>query len=287
MSHQDEVAVGLGLVTGLAIEQKCALITRRFDNRMMYYCKFSRGNQFIDFTLSEEFLADLPGTPSYQKETKEAFWAFGRRLGNVSPNDFYSRSGTPFTVEMYWPFNQHPSRDVIWLKVNLKDIRYPDLIAKTAVVLGLPLNEFDLRHAPFKRLAVIVNGVRTALDNSKLEFYSSDGHPNLLQEIPIWDLPSAARFSDQAIQQFLVGKVYWLGFIRGRKDTQVWIADPWDAAYLGVSVNDLIRAAETQQARRLIRLSSDGEFASAEDPLIASVASTESNRRRNPIGFAQ
>jgi len=253
---------------------------------MVLYFKLSRAEHFIDFTLSEEFLADLPGTQAHQQETKEGIRVFAKRLSNPFPNDFYSRLGTPFSLDIHWPFNHHPSRDVIWLKANVTDIRFPDLIAKTAPVLGAPLNEFDLKHLPFKRLALIVNSIRSALDNSKLEFYSTGGHPNLLQEVPIWDLPSVTRFSDQAIQQFVAGKVYWLGFTRGRKATQVWIADPWDAAYLGVSVNDLIRAAETQQARRLIRLSADGEFASAEDALIASATSAQSVLRQNPIGFS-
>ena len=99
------------------------------------------------------------------------------------------------------------------------------------------------------------------------------------------DLPNATRSTDLAVQQFQAAKCYWLGFRRGRKNTSVWIADPWDAAYLGVSIQDLVRAAETQQARRLIRISDDGEFAYAEDALIASVA-PEPTQHQNPIGFA-
>ncbi len=287
MPFQNEVAVGLEMITRFAIEQRCALTVRRFDDRMAYYCKFSSGENSLDFTLSEEFLADLPGTPAHQRETREAFWAFAMRLGNVSPNDFYCKSGTPVSLEIYWPFNQHPSRDVIWLKVNVKDLRFPDLIAKTAVVIGSPLNEFELKHTPFRRLAIIVNSLRMALDNSKLEFYSSDGHPNLLQEVQIWDLPNPVRSTDSTIQQFLAAKVYWLGFRKGRKSTPVWIADPWDAAYLGVSVQELVRAAEAQQARYFIKISENGEFASAEDPLIASIATAESRQYRNPIGFTR
>src|SRR5262249_1249728 len=109
-------------------------------------------------------------------------------------------------------------------------------------------------------------------------------HPNLLQEIPIFNMPVFPRFADQAVGQFLAGKVYWLAFQRANKAGAVWIADPWDAEYLGVSTNELIRASQILQARGLIQISPDGDFASSTDMMIASI-NAPPTRPTRPIGF--
>ncbi len=287
MSHHDEVETGIALLEGLAKRNGCTLFYQRLDKRWIYYFKLGRGDRSVDFTLSEEFLADLPGTQQHQQHTTEAFGMFAKRLHSPLPNGFYSRSGTPFKVEFQWPLKKHPSRDVVWLHASVEDIRFPDLVAKTAPVIFGPLEEFEFKHRPFKRLEVIVNSLRISLDSSRLEFYSPGQHPSILQEITISDLPSVARVGETAIQQFLVAKVYWLAFKTGGKNALVWIADPWDAFYLGVSVNELMRASEILQARRLIRLSEyDGELALAEDALIALPVSNEPAQSNRPIGFA-
>lgn len=246
-----------------------------------------RDNNGIEFTLSEEYLADLPGTKEYQRDSRTSFLQFAHRLSNPFPNDFYTRTGTPFSVEFRWPFNSHPSRDVSWLPANVSDMRSPDLIAKLAIAITGPCQEFELRGKPFKRLEVMVNRIRAALDNSEFDFYKTAQHPTVLQEIVISEIPSASRSAEQAVEQFLVAKVYWLAFRRARKAASVWIADPWDAAYLGVGLNELVRAAEVVQARHLIRLSAEGDFASAEDALIAGAQSREQAPQRRPIGFSK
>jgi hypothetical protein len=51
-----------------------------------------------------------------------------------------------------------------------------------------------------------------------------------------------------------------------------------------VSVPELIRAAETLQARGLIKISPDGDFASATDMMIVNFK-TSPARQTRPIGF--
>ena len=131
-----------------------------------------------------------------------------------------------------------------------------------------------------------MNAIRSALDRSKIEFYDSARHPSLLQEIVISELQPSPRCNDEAIQQFLAGKIYWLGYRRGDKTTPVWISDPWDASYLGVSTNELRRAAQVLEARGLIKLLLEEEFAIPNDPLIAVSPSVQAASVRNPIGFA-
>jgi hypothetical protein len=284
MFHSEEVAAGLNLLGGYAREQNCQMAQRSLGNRSSYSIEIRKDNHSVSFTLSEEYLADLPAMREWHQDVRTAFWQISRRLRNPFPNDFYASSGTPFNAEFQWPLKMHPSRDVFWLHGTLVDFRFPNLIAKVAPAFSGPLLEFELKHKPFKRLEILVNCIRSAFDNSSIEFYDKNAHPNVLQEIPIFEMPVFSRFSDQAVAQFLTGKVYWLAFQRANNAGAVWIADPWDAEYLGVSVHELIRAAQILQARGLIKISPDGDFASATDMMIASVH-TAPPRQMRPIGF--
>jgi hypothetical protein len=284
MFHFEQVAAGLSILSGYAREQNCQLTHRSLGDKSSCYIEIRKGNHRVDFTLSEEYLADLPAMKEWHVDVRKAFWQFSKRLSNPFPDDFYASSGTPFNAEFRWPLKMHPSRDVFWLHGTVVDLRFPKLVGKIAPAFSGPLLEFELKHKPFKLLEVLVNSIRTAFDNSSIEFYEKNGHPNLLQEIPIFDMPVFSRFSDPAIGQFLAGKVNWLAFQRANKAGAVWIADPWDAEYLGVSVHELIRAAEILQARGLIEISRDGDFASATDLMIASVH-TSPTRQTRPIGF--
>src|SRR6266853_1508791 len=120
MFHFEQVAAGLNLLGGYAREQNCHLTHRSLGNKSSYYIEITKDNRSVDFTLSEEYLADF---------------------------------------------------------------RFPDLIAKVAPAFSGPLLEFELKHKPFKRLEVLVNSIRAAFDNSRIEFYDKNAHPNLLQEI--------------------------------------------------------------------------------------------------------
>jgi len=286
MSWHEEISAGIKLLDGFARQNGCILTHGQLNQLgISNYFEISRDGKVIDFVLSGEFLADLPGTPSHRQHALEALSIFAKRLGNAYPNDFYSASGTPFSIKANWRISQHPSRDVVWLNVEVTDFRFPDLVAKTAVIIYLTLEEFDFKFAPFHRMAVVVGGIRDALDRSTIDFYSPGQHPKLLQEVTISEMPAKTRSTDDAVEQFLAAKIYWLGFKRGNKRTAVWIADPWDASYLGVATNELIRAAQVVQARGLIRLSDNEQFARAEDALIAAPPA-HSASHGSPIGFA-
>jgi hypothetical protein len=287
MSWHQEVEAGISLIKESVAQKGCALSYQRLNDRMVYYFELSRAQKMINFTISEEFLADLPNSPAHRRHTEEGLSIFANRIQNSDPNDFYTASGTPFNAAIKWPIQFHPSRDVTWLKVNVTDMRFAGLVAKISVVIDLWLDEHEFKYAPFTHIAAVVNAIRAAFDRSKIEFYDSTRHPSLLQEIIISELQHSPRFSDDAIQQFLAAKIYWLGFKRGDKSTPVWIKDAWDASYLGVSTDDLRRAAQILEARGLIRLLPEGEFAVAGNPLIANLPSPQVLSTRNPIGFAR
>jgi hypothetical protein len=121
---------------------------------------------------------------------------------------------------------------------------------------------------PFARIQAVVNAVRDSLDKSEIQFYKRSQHPPETQEIPILDRLEFVRVPEDFVEEFLTNKLFWLGFKRGDQATRVWIADPWDAAYLGVSVRELVRTAQVLKARDMALLTSDGQFASPGDALL-------------------
>lgn len=285
MTHQEEVDKGIEILVSGAQSCGCTLTYRRIGIREIYYFELRKGSNVVDFILSEEFLSDLPNTPGHKQHVTEALVGFSNRLRNRFATDFYSMSGTPFNLNILWPLNRHPSRDVVWLHADVEDFRYPDFVAKVAAVIFGGNEAFEFKFKPLDRIAAIVDGIRASLDNSQLQFFKRDAHPENLQEVEIPVLARHPRISDEGIEQFVAAKVYWLGFKRSDKTAPVWIADPWDASYLGVGMRELIQAAQVVQARGLIKLSADNQFANAEDALILSQRQAESLPPKRRIGF--
>jgi hypothetical protein len=114
----------------------------------------------------------------------------------------------------------------------------------------------------------MANSIRSDVDADKITFYSSfEQHPKIMQNV---DFRYDANASDAiSVSQYLQQKVWLLGFRSGRKDTKVWIADPWDAAYLRTTTSALQQEAAILDARELIRLDDTQEFASAGKNLLS------------------
>jgi hypothetical protein len=68
--------------------------------------------------------------------------------------------------------------------------------------------------------------------------------------------------------------VYWLAFKQGDRKTKVWLADPWDAAYLNTDTRSLTQLAQALEAADYVALDDDG-FASAGKNLLIESESFE------------
>jgi hypothetical protein len=230
--------------------------------RTAYYIALSKGGKETDFVLTWDFFKELKTTPAHLLALNEYLDAAASRLENPSPDEFFAKSGTPLNIQIYWPPEAFPNKAASYLRVYAKDVRYPALIAKTAVVVGWMVDEVHGRN-PFARVRTVVNRIREATDRGEIQFFAEATHPATFQmlEVPAPKAQSQPP-SDTEVQQFLVGKVFWLGFKRGDKNTRVWIADPWDAEYLGCSsLRDLTQAAQILEARQILKLDSAGTFA--------------------------
>lgn len=110
--------------------------------------------------------------------------------------------------------------------------------------------------------AAITNSVRDAIDIGSLTFYAHTDHPDTLQRVDM-RFEGRQREEPKALGGFLERKIFWLGFKTNDASSLVWLGDPWDADYLGVSSSELVREAEILEAQNIIRLEETRHFGSA------------------------
>jgi hypothetical protein len=103
----------------------------------------------------------------------------------------------------------------------------------------------------------LTNRLRDAIDSSQITFYSSQSHPDDVPTIDLESEPATAGIDE--VTEFLKTKAYWLAFKQSGNSAKVWIADPWDAVYLGAQTRNLLdeRAIDHESClviRDLLRL---------------------------------
>jgi hypothetical protein len=257
MPHTEELATGIELVRARIERQGKLKVsqTYKFPDRRVHYFLVTSDKKEVDFVLTEEFLTDLPGTRDYQEFLDEYGGALEHRFQQPDPLTFYCKSGTAFKLNIFWPVQQYVNRAATYVIAQVEDLRTPTLIAKCAVLFGMG-STHDMN--PFNRQRTVVNSIREAIDRQTVTFYGTSAHPQEFQQIESWSMKeSGVRTRESEIEQFISGKVYWLGFRQKPRDAKVWIADPWDARYLGVETAALRRAAQIQQARDVLNVDDD------------------------------
>ena len=192
------------------------------------------------------------------------------RFKNVNPNYFVTLSGRLLNIDVEWPA-------IPWMTsqglaaATAQWVRITDLVSTEAARCVIQTtHQQDMFEAnPYRRPSQLINTVRSNVDSGALAFYVQK---NLPREYPPTSLQTGG-YSDTSAstQDYLVNKVWLLAFTAGSgaRQTRVWIADPWDAEYLGCTVAELRQAAAVLDARGLITLSEDEEFASVGNELLA------------------
>jgi diguanylate cyclase (GGDEF)-like protein len=236
------------------------------------YVSVGVGGHYTDIVLSDEFVSDLPKTQKYN----DALAAYARGIASRavcgSPESFYSRSGKTVRIEIQWPveFAVFDSTASGFLRVEVTNDIEGDL-AFCAVRLSIrPTFTADgSRWTNFDTARFVVNAVRTAIDEREVSFAKVGTCPKHYK----WIRPVADRtiehVSKEDVQRFLAGKVYALGFQVPNAPCDVWIADPWDAEYLGVSTKDFSQSAHILKAKHLLDFPRGGDFGRPSDKLLA------------------
>jgi hypothetical protein len=259
----NERARGVEILTEILTSGRILLVRepRLFHNGYSYFFEVTAYDKVADFCLSAEVIEDMQGTQEYKKQANIFARAVEKRLRNPKPHAFITRSGVPLEVESFWPHEAWPGRTASFVRTNVRDLRDSKL-AKCFVVITHQQLMFELKENPFAEFGGIINSVRDAVDSGSLEFYTEADQPEALQRVNL-HLGQRQVQDVDTLDVFLERKIFWLGFKAGSAGSLVWVSDPWDADYLAISAQELVREAEILEAHSLARLDESRHFGSA------------------------
>lgn len=226
------------------------------------------------FCLTREQLDDLPGTKEYREAANAFARALESRFINPDPDLFVCVAGRTLRIAPEWPSLPLRSSDgSSWIAASGTRVVVKDSHSQEIAICLVKITHSQAfpgpLSTPFHRLEGLVNSIRSDVDAGKIEFHPSfEQHPKVMQDVDFrYD---AKAVGGASASQYLQQKVWLLGFRSGRRNTKVWIADPWDAAYLGTTVASFLQEAAILDARELIRLDETEEFASTGKSLLSS-----------------
>jgi hypothetical protein len=194
------------------------------------------------------------------------------RSKNPDPMAFITLAGLPLRFELAWPFHAstsgadfHLLHGKAWLLSDPELARHAEFAANVSRTIVDALPSLEAHDAE----VVVINATRMAADAGRLEFKKS------AKLVPVEVSSRHFSFktnqivfttaSEEQIRSLLQRKVYWLAYRSGKPNAKVWIADPYDCAYLNNSAEKLITTAQALAQEGLLQL--QGEFASATSKL--------------------
>src|SRR5205823_1123756 len=197
-----------------------------------------------------------------------------QRSQNPNPAAYLTLSGLPVTIEMQWPFHGSGSGGDFYLLHGAMTLQDGNgLHADVAVQLSQTFKEQLASLERQDSESAVVNALRKELDRKQLELLKSGKK----QPVPISSRHYSiknhklvfAKADDPQIREFLQAKVFWLAYkLSGEKrDARVWIADVYDADYMGTTAAHLREIANALANEGVLKL--EGEFARPTDALIA------------------
>lgn len=237
------------------------------------------------FTLSREALSDLPAMKTYQEAANRFARGLENRLKNKSPDSFLCASGVPVLLQVEWPLEPLGNRAASYVRVSVADLR-DGRAAHCYVVITHQQSIFNLKEDPFLIHESIVNSIRLVIDADQIKFYPENAQPLELQEVKLTIKQSIASTPD-SVDDFLRQKVVSLAFGAGDATSVIWIADPWDASYLGTTSAELKRSAQILNARSELQLDGSHEFASIGQQLLSRVREFERSGQQAGRSTAQ
>jgi len=197
-----------------------------------------------------------------------------QRSQNPNPDAYLTLAGLPVAIQMQWPFHGSGSGGDFYLlhgAMTLQD--GSGLHADVAVQLSQTFKEQLPSLERQDSESAVVNALRKELDRKQLELLKSGKK----QPVPISSRHYSiknhklvfAKADDAQIREFLQAKVFWLAYkLNGEKrDTKVWIADVYDADYMGTPASHLLEIANGLANEGLLNL--EGEFARPTDVLLS------------------
>jgi hypothetical protein len=239
---------------------------QRHPGKDAFFIKFGRGQIETELSLTGPILQALLRDRALQEQCATYLRELRQRSDNTSLNHFQCKNGAPLHLDFLWPIERTAGHDRQFLHTTATNLSN-GTISRCSLIITY-WNRLSAE--PFTITQRLTNRVREIIDNSDVPFYLPDEHPSEVKTINL-EAPISPAYPD--LQGFLRTKVYWLGFKQGGKQTKVWVADPWDATYLGCTTRDLIQAAELLEAEEQLEL--EGECACVSRLLLRSNAQFE------------
>jgi len=237
----------------------------------------SNGSKELRVRIGYDFVTDLPGT----KEFQTALWSYlsakALRFSEPDSSEYITLSGVPLRFRIEFPFGRSPEGGSFdFVHVLTRSGHDMPVEANFTVHLSRTIAAEIVSLESVITEALVVNSVRRFIDGEEAVFYPQGEHPADLQVVTIgssnYDYKTKRfvyhKTSNEDASNFLRRKVYWLGFRRGNQATRVCIADPYDAAYLGVSTERLQQAGAILAADGFVQTDSSGLYASAGTKLL-------------------
>jgi len=277
---EDELKAGISIFVAMCAKLglSCTPATDfRAGNPVRF--ELSNGSKELPLTLGFDFVTDLPRTKELKSALQFYLTEVALRFGQPNFVEHATMSGIPVSFRIGFPFRMSTEGGSFeFVHVQAKtgtdrvfegkfSVHLTDTIAITTDVVSLE----SIITEP-----LVVNAVRKFIDTRQAVFYPEGEHPGDLQVVTIessdYDYKSKKfvyhKATDEQIAEFLKRKVYWLGFRRGNQATHVCIADPYDAAYLGVSTERLQQTSAILAANGFVQIDSSGLYANAGTKLL-------------------
>ena len=246
---------------------------QRCSSSTSYLIEITANSKTWSMYATREELDDLPATKELRESALFLAKSLVSRFRNVDPNLFVTQSGRLLRIDPVWPPRPLLSANGGYLSASGTPVSITDVLSKQVAKCMVKMTgqqEMEgVSLGRFVRFACLVNSIRSDVDSNKIMFYESDAlHPITLQDVEF-------RFHSNAkslisIQDYISSKVWLLGFKAGRRETKVWLCDPWDATYLGCDAPNLHQEGAVLEAQDRLVLDESGEFASAGRVLLAS-----------------
>src|SRR5437764_1818339 len=213
-----------------------------------------------------------------------------QRSQNPNPEAYVTLAGLPVTIQMQWPFHGSGSGcDCYLLHGTMKLEDGSGLHADVAVQLSQTFKEQLASLDRQDSESAVVNALRKELDRKQLELLKSGKK----QPVPISSRHYSirnrklvfAKADDAQVREFLQAKVFWLAYrLSGEKrDAKVWIADSYDADYMGTTSAHLLELATAMANEGVLKL--EGESARPSDALIARCGQSEATVQASWVGL--
>jgi diguanylate cyclase (GGDEF)-like protein len=278
-----EMQAGLEYIKQILADVKLDLLEHTPLSARQTYAAIGRANRRTDMVLGNRFICNLPRTRPYGIALESYVSAVAGRVRYGNPNVFHCLSGVAIRTEITWPARAGPG-ETHWLAVNAFDVLLGS-VARCTVIIDASLCASS--GPTFSQMHLIFNRLRASIDERSISFFKPEEHPIDYQQIEL-EMPRATPRREVEVQQFLLEKTYVLGFQAAAEVAKVWMADPWDAEYLGVSVEQLSKAAQALRDQGLIDLAPEIAHASPSNKLIAMVQAefgspAASSKERTPL----